>query len=82
MIANSVPALGEVKLGDLTPELIRAWYAALRKRRTASTAARAYTRLRQILGQAITDDRIAKERLPDSRRRGRTPPRATVRVLG
>jgi integrase len=58
-IANGVPALGGVVLGDLTAELVRAWYAALARARSASIAAKAYTRLRQILAQAVQDDRIA-----------------------
>ena len=59
-VSDDVPALGDVALGDLTPELIRAWYAALVKQRGLSVAAKAYTRLRQILTQAVNDDRIAK----------------------
>ncbi len=45
---------------DLTPELIRLWYATLTKQRSASVAAKAYVRLRQILRQAVNDDRIGK----------------------
>lgn len=59
-ITNGVPALGGVVLGDLTAELVRAWYATLARTRSASVAAKAYTRLRQILAQAVQDDRIAK----------------------
>ncbi len=59
-IAEDVPALGGIALADLTPDLIRLWYAALSSERSPSTAAKAYTRLRQILGQAVNDDRIAK----------------------
>ena len=55
-----VPALGAVALTDLTPELIRQWYAALATRRSPSVAAKAYTRLRQILTAAVNDDRIAR----------------------
>lgn len=59
-ISPDVPALGSVDLGDLTPELIRAWYSALVTRRSKSVAAKAYVRLRQILTQAVNDDRLAK----------------------
>jgi integrase len=59
-VAEDVPELGGVALADLTPDLIRRWYVALASSRSASTAAKAYTRLRQILGQAVNDDRIAK----------------------
>ena len=55
-----MPALGNVALSDLTPELVRQWYAALVERRSGSVAAKAYTRLRQILTAAVDDDRIAK----------------------
>lgn len=59
-ISPDVPALGSVDLANLTPELIRAWYSALVARRSKSVAAKAYVRLRQILTQAVNDDRIAK----------------------
>lgn len=47
-------------LADLAPELVRAWYGALVTARGRSAAAKAYTRLGQILSQAVDDDRIAK----------------------
>ncbi len=53
-------ALGLVPLNELTPELIRAWYAALVAERGRSVASKAYVRLRQILTLAVNDDRIAK----------------------
>ncbi|HEX2064306.1 MAG TPA: hypothetical protein VHE80_07780, partial [Acidimicrobiales bacterium] len=59
-VSEGVPALGEVALARLTPELIRAWYAALVTHRSPSTAAKAYVRLRQILTQAVEDDRLPK----------------------
>jgi integrase len=55
-----LPDLGDVEIGRLTPEIVRAWYAGLAERRSPSVAAKAYVRLRQILGQAVDDDRIAK----------------------
>ena len=59
-ISQTVPALGDVSLSNLSPELVRAWYAALSSERSPSTAAKAYIRLRQILAQAVDDDRLAK----------------------
>jgi len=59
-ISANVPALGDVPLNALSPELIRAWYGALRIAKGNSVAAKAYTRLRQIIGQAVDDDRLAK----------------------
>jgi integrase len=59
-VTDEVPGLGTVALADLTPDLIRRWYVALSSKRSASTAAKAYTRLRQVLAQAVKDDRIAK----------------------
>jgi integrase len=55
-----VPALGELAIGEITSELVRVWHASLVKARTRSVAAKAYVRLRQILGQAVKDDRLAK----------------------
>lgn len=60
LVDNDLPALGMVKLVDLSPDLIRAWYRRLQGQRGPSVAAKAYTRLRQILTQAVNDDRIIK----------------------
>lgn len=58
--AEGSPGLGDIPLSRITPELVRTWYAAVLRRNGASTAAKGYTRLRQILRQAVEDDRIAK----------------------
>jgi integrase len=55
-----VPALGTQGLNTITPELIRSWYQALRVAKTPSVAAKAYVRLRQVLGQAVDDERILR----------------------
>ncbi len=55
-----LPVLGEYRLAQLTPDLVRRWYAGLAEARGQSVAAKAYVRLRQILGQAVDDDRIPK----------------------
>lgn len=60
LVDADIPALGPVPLAQLTPDLVRAWYAALVSARGRSVAAKAYVRLRQILNQAVSDDRIAK----------------------
>ena len=59
-INPAVPALAGRSLATVTPELVRAWYAALREAKGPSVAAKAYVRLRQIMRQAVDDDRIAK----------------------
>ncbi len=59
-IAEGVRPLGEQRLDRLTPELVRAWYAALVRTHGRSVAAKAYVRLRQVLGQAVDDERIAR----------------------
>lgn len=59
-LVDGLPALGEMALNALTPDLVRGWYAALLAERGSSVAAKAYTRLRQILAEAVDDDRIAK----------------------
>src|SRR5207302_1806202 len=59
-ITADVPALGGLSLGDISPEIVRRWYGALTRERGRSVAAKAYTRLRQILTVAVNDDRIAK----------------------
>lgn len=56
----AVPALGTVALTDITPALVRQWYSALVAKHSASVAAKAYTRLRQILTAAMNDDLIGK----------------------
>ena len=60
VIDRAVPALGTVALSDLTPELVRQWYAALVEHHSPSAAAKAYVRLRQVLTVAVNDDRVAK----------------------
>jgi integrase len=57
---DGLPGLGHVALNALTPDLVRDWYGALLSAKGPSAAAKAYTRLRQILAQAVDDDRIAK----------------------
>jgi integrase len=59
-IDERVPALGSVALADITPELVRRWHAALVEHHGQSVAAKAYARLRQVLNQAVDDDRIAR----------------------
>ena len=59
-ITEGVPALGGLPLSGLTPGLVRAWYRTLAEARSPSVAAKAYVRLRQILSQAVDDDRIGK----------------------
>jgi integrase len=59
-ITDDLPALGSIPIADITPELVRAWYVGLAAQRGASVAAKAYARLRQVLGQAVDDERIAK----------------------
>ena len=73
-------ALGQVPLNELTPELIRTWYAALVAERGRSVAAKAYVRLRQILTQAVNDDRIGEEPLSHRRRRCRAASRTTIHL--
>jgi integrase len=59
-VSDTVPALGEHHLAEITADLVRAWYLALRRHKSPSTAAKAYTRLRQIIGQAVKDERILR----------------------
>jgi len=59
-LADGLPALGDVALNALTPDLVRGWYGALLAEKGSSVTAKAYTRLRQILAEAVDDDRIAK----------------------
>lgn len=59
-VSPDVPALGSLYLSDITPDVVRAWYAALAAKRTRSVAAKAYVRLRQVLNQAVNDDRLVK----------------------
>ena len=59
-IDENVAPLGMQALNALTPELVRSWYQALKATHTPSIAAKAYVRLRQVLGQAVDDERIVK----------------------
>ena len=59
-IDDDIPALGDIALNALTPELIRTWYQALIINYTRSIAAKAYVRLRQVLNQAVDDERILR----------------------
>ena len=59
-IDESVYPLGDFSLNELTPEVIRSWYQSLVVNRTKSTAAKAYVRLRQVLNQAVDDERILR----------------------
>jgi integrase len=57
-----LPGLGNVKLNQLTPVVVRRWHAELRKKfdRDAPTVARAYRVLRAMLNTAVTDEIIAR----------------------
>ena len=59
-IDDTVPPLGDLALNELTPEVIRGWYQALIINRSRSIAAKAYVRLRQVLNQAVDDERILR----------------------
>jgi integrase len=59
-IAEGVVPLGTLAVAQVTPALVRSWYAALAEERGVSVASKAYGRLRQILAQAVNDDLIAK----------------------
>ena len=59
-VANDIPAMGNQPLNALTPELIRTWHQALVFEYSRSIAAKAYVRLRQILNQAVDDERIVR----------------------
>lgn len=55
-----LPALGEVRLVDLTPFLIRTWHAGV-SRRTGPTALRqVYATLRAILNTAVSDEALVR----------------------
>ncbi len=59
-IDNTVSPLGDLALNELTPEVIRGWYQALVINHSRSIAAKAYVRLRQVLNQAVDDERILR----------------------
>jgi integrase len=59
-VADGVVPLGSRPVSQLTPAIVRSWYAALAQARGTSVASKAYARLRQILAQAVNDDLIAK----------------------
>ena len=57
-----LPELGRLQLVSVTPERVRRWYAHLARTRSPSVAAKAYVRLKQILTEAVEDERIARNR--------------------
>jgi integrase len=59
-VDDIVAPLGDLALNELTPELIRSWYQALVINHSRSVAAKAYVRLRQVLTQAVDDERILR----------------------
>ncbi len=59
-VADDVAPLGELPLNAITPELVRAWHQALVLDYSKSIAAKAYVRLRQVLNQAVDDERIVR----------------------
>jgi integrase len=59
-IDDNVTALGHQALASIAPELVRAWYLALTITHMPSIAAKSYVRLRQVLSQAVDDERIVK----------------------
>lgn len=50
--------LSERRLDGITPEQVRSWYAVLATTRSKSITAKSDTRLRQILAQAVDDERM------------------------
>lgn len=59
-VASDLAPLGEQPLNAITPELVRSWHQALVLEFSKSIAAKAYVRLRQILNQAVDDERIVR----------------------
>jgi integrase len=54
-----VPTLGKMRLADLTPRTVRAWNATLAKNH-ASTAAKAYRLLSQMMRTAVADEVLSR----------------------
>ena len=53
---NILPTLGDRRLRQLRPEVVREWYATLAASAGTSQAAKSYTLLRAILNTAVSDD--------------------------
>ncbi len=63
-----LPALGEVRLVDLTPFLIRTWHAEVSQKTGPTALRQAYATLRAILNTAVSDVSIRAQPLQDHRR--------------
>ena len=61
MKAHLVPQFGDIRVRDLTPQMLRSWIASLQL--TAKTVRNILTPLRLVLEQAVNDDIIDKNPL-------------------
>jgi integrase len=81
-----IPAFGSLRLDEITPVMVRDWYATLSTTTGPTRRARAYALLRTILGTAVTDDLIAASpcriRGAGQTKRARTIRPATLEQLG
>lgn len=59
LIDTAIAPLGDNRLGAITPEMVRRWYADLVKSGRKTLAARAYSLLKSILATAVDDGRLS-----------------------
>lgn len=75
-----LPHLGGEAITDVTPAVIRSWWAALGKDGTPTTSAHAYALARTIFGTAVDDGMIAANPC-QVKGAGRPPKRADIALL-
>lgn len=75
-----LPHLGDEVLADITPAVIRAWWAALAADRTPTSSAQAYALARTIFGTAV-DDGLITVNPCQIKGAGRPPKRRELELL-
>ncbi|MGC4933855.1 site-specific integrase [Gordonia sp. DT30] len=75
-----LPHLGDEVLADITPAVIRTWWAALGTDNTPTSSAQAYALARTIFGTAVTDGLITANPC-QIRGAGRSPRRRDLELL-
>lgn len=72
---NLDPTIGRYRLAEITPFVVRAWYAGVAAGASAGRdkAAKSYRLLRAVLNTAVDDELIARNPLIDSTGGVRSP---------
>ena len=80
MDSRILPILGPELLADVTPALVRTWWAGLDKDKTPTRSAQSYTVLKIIMNTAVAD-KLIKENPCQIKSAGKPPKRREVELL-